>query len=92
MNSVNLAAELTQLPINTNCRLMTYDIKDLFVNIPIHEVTDIIKNMFSSPDSQITTQIIELTKAVLSQNYFMFQDKIYHTNKGVAMGAPSPAQ
>ena len=40
------------------------------------------------PDSQIMTQIIELTKIVLSQNYFMFQDKIYHTNKGVAMGSP----
>ena len=88
MNSVNLAAELTQLRIKTNYRLMAYDIKDLFVNIPINEVTDIIKSMFSGPDSQITTQIIELTKVVLSQNYFMFQDKIYHTNKGVAMGSP----
>ena len=34
------------------------------------------------------TQITELTKTVLSQNYFVFQDKIYHTNKGVAIGSP----
>ena len=61
---------------------MTYDIKDLFVNMSVNEVTGIIKNTFPGPpDIQIMTQIIELKKTVLSQNYFVFQDKIYHTNK-----------
>ena len=68
---------------------MTYDIKDLYVNIPVNEVTDITKNMLSElHDNQITTQVIELIELVLSQNYFMFQDKIYQANKGVAMGSP----
>ena len=67
---------------------MTYDTKDLFVNIPINEVTEINQNTLTcSFNDQMATQIIELTGAVLSQNYFMFQDKIYHTNKGVAMGS-----
>jgi hypothetical protein len=57
---------------------MTYDIKELFVNIPINEVTEIIQNKLTgSFNEQIATHIINLTKAVLSQNYFLFQDTIY---------------
>ena len=55
---------------------MTYDIKDLFVNMSVNEVTGIIKNTFPGPpDVQIMTQIIELTKTVLSQNYLCFKIK-----------------
>ena len=35
--STQLAAELSHLPTNENHRLITYDIRHLFVNIPINE-------------------------------------------------------
>ena len=34
--STQLAAKLSRLPITENHRIITYDIKDLFVNIPIN--------------------------------------------------------
>jgi hypothetical protein len=34
------------------------------------------------------TQILELMKVVLSQNYFTFADNIYQPQKGVAKGSP----
>jgi len=36
-NSTTLANDLTKLKINGNHRLLTLDIKDLYVNIPIDE-------------------------------------------------------
>ena len=31
---------------------------------------------------------VETIQNTVPQNYFVFQDKIYHTNKGVAMRSP----
>ena len=39
-------------------------------------------------DAHVTQQIIILIEAVLSQNYFMFQNKIHQPEKGVSMGSP----
>ena len=36
-NSTNLAHDIDKLNINKNHRFITYNIKDLFVNIPIQE-------------------------------------------------------
>ena len=43
--SVNfLGLDLTKLKIPDNHRMVTFDIKDLYVNIPIDETFNIIKN------------------------------------------------
>ena len=39
-------------------------------------------------DAHVTQQIIILIEAVLSQNYFMYQNKIHQPEKGVSMGSP----
>jgi hypothetical protein len=44
INSTNLATDLTQLKIGKNHKLITYDIKYLFVNIPIEETLVITKS------------------------------------------------
>jgi hypothetical protein len=36
-NSINLAKDLTKLTIDKNYKMITYDIKDLYVNMPIEE-------------------------------------------------------
>ena len=43
VNSTNLAEDLTKLSINKNHRLITLDIKDLYVNIPISETIDTVR-------------------------------------------------
>jgi len=41
--------------------------------------------LLKNDDAHVTQQIITLMEAVLSQNYFMFQNKLYQPEKGVSM-------
>ena len=76
--SINLANDLTKLELHENHRIVTFDIKDLYVNIPIDENLSIIKTkLLRNDNNQITHQMLSLMRAVLSQNYFSFQQKIY---------------
>ena len=64
--------------------MITFDIKDLYTNIPIDETINIIKTKLQqNSNRQITHQI-----TVLLQNYFIFQHKIYQPQQGIAMGSP----
>jgi len=75
------------LKINNNHKMITYDIKDLYVNIPTYETIKIAKIQLLKNDKQKTKQIITILKTILEQNYFVFQDMIYHPNKGVVVGS-----
>jgi hypothetical protein len=44
INSTSLANDLTKLKIYENHKLITFDVKDLYVNIPIDETLTIIKS------------------------------------------------
>ena len=89
ISSNTLAKALTQLKINSKHRLLTLDIKDLYVNIPIKETINITKSqLLVHNDKHTTNQIIMLLETILGQNYFTFQKQIYEPDKGVAMGSP----
>ena len=86
VNSTNLAIDLTNLKIKETHKLITYDIQDLYVNIPKEGTLTITISMFlKNKDTHIKQQIITLTRLVLSQNYFTFQNKIYQAEKDVTM-------
>jgi len=69
--------------------MATFDIKDLYVNIPIEKTLKITEQqLMKNNDKQKTKQIIAILHTILKQNYFECQDTIYHPNKGVAMGSP----
>jgi hypothetical protein len=54
-NSTNLAHDLIKLKIHENHKMITFDIKDLYVNIPIHETLNILKIKLSeNNNTQIT--------------------------------------
>jgi len=68
--------------------MISFDIKDLYVNIPIDETLNIIKSkLLKNNNIQITHQMLSL-KVILSQNYFMFQQKIYQPAQGISMESP----
>ena len=72
-NSINLANDLINIPAQDNYRMITFDIKDLYVNIPIDETINIIKTKLQqNNNTMITHQIISLIRTVLLQNYFTF--------------------
>lgn len=47
-NSIQLANELSKFPIPTNSKPIAFDIKDLYVNIPIDETINITKMLLSN--------------------------------------------
>jgi hypothetical protein len=73
-NSNQLANDITNLKITNECRMVTFDIKDLYVNMPIKERINIVKEMLHiNNDTQTSHQIISLLEIILEQNYFQFQ-------------------
>jgi len=69
--------------------MVTFDIKYLYVNIPIDGTLNIIKiKLQQNNDTQTTHQILAPLKVILSQNYFTFQQKIYQPEQGISMGSP----
>jgi len=77
-NSTNLANDIVKLEITDTHRLIIFDIKDLYVNIPIQEIINIAQErMTKNNDPQKTQQIIKLLKVILDQNYFTFQEQIF---------------
>jgi hypothetical protein len=89
-NSTSLAHELTKLQITESDRLITYDIKGLYVNIPLKETTNITRKLLTDKKIHDTTvnQACTLLTHILQQNYLQFNYKFYQPNKGVAMGSP----
>jgi len=88
-NSENLAHNMSTLKMNDSLKMITYDIKDLYINIPIEENLTITKQqLLKNNDKYITKQIITILHTILKQNYFEFQETIYHPSKGIAMGSP----
>jgi len=89
INSTSLANDIVKLTINNKHRMITYYVKDLYVNIPIDETLKITESqLLKNNDKHKTKKIITILKTILAQNYFTFHDTIYHPNKGVAMGSP----
>jgi hypothetical protein len=75
--------------INDNHRLITLDIKDLYVSIPIDETVRTTRTqLLKHNDQQTTDQIYNMLGTILGQNYFAFKDNCYQPDKGVAMGSP----
>ena len=88
-NSTNFVTHLKRLKINVNHKMITYDIKDLFINIPIEDPLSITKALsLKNNNTQITQQIIILLRLIVSQTCFIFQNQIYQPEKWVAMGLP----
>jgi predicted RNA binding protein with dsRBD fold (UPF0201 family) len=63
----------------------------MYTNIPTDALIDTIRSLCNTQirDNQLTKQILDLTKTVLSQNYFNALDNHYIQKTGLAMGAPT---
>ena len=89
INSNTLANEMVKPKINSHHRLLTLDIKDLYVNVPIQEMLNLTRTQLRiHKDKQNTHQIMTLLDNILTQNYFSSLARVYQPDKGVAMGSP----
>jgi len=89
-NSLELATELKNIQINENNRIITLDIKDLYINLPTKNILRITESWLNkNSQDQITIhQTLCLLDTILKQNYFRHNDQFYQPNKGITMGSP----
>jgi hypothetical protein len=93
-NSVHLTTDLQSIEINEDMRICSFNIENMYTNIPNVEVLNIIKNiMESDPETKKAEQeeIINILKSMMEQNYFRFNQQYYKQTEGLAVGAPTYA-
>jgi hypothetical protein len=83
--------ELRQIPYDENIRLASFDVKNIYTNIPTSELPNILKLLCTQHglSTTFTHELTKLTCLLLKQNYFSFQDNIFLQIQGLAMGEPT---
>ena len=83
--------DTSEIPFDPELQLASLDITDMYSNTPTEELDNIIRILYEQQNMEDTTtqEIMTITKTILSQNYYGFQDKTYLQTKGLAMGAPN---
>jgi hypothetical protein len=89
-NSNEMAQELRKLYTTKNHKMITLDIKDLYVNLPKQGIiqSTAIGMDRSKVSTDIMKQIIQLLKVIIEQNYFQYSNQYFKLEKGTAMGSP----
>jgi hypothetical protein len=90
-NSYDLVNKISDTQLRDSYLLASFDVVNLYTNIPVDETLKILKENLSSNSSLSQAAIVELinlTRTVLKQNYFKFEDEVFSQNDGLAMGSP----
>ena len=89
-NSVDLVSKLEDSHIPQNSTLTSFDITNMYTNIPISETIDIIKENLTKTNTSTEqiNEIIEVLKVITKQNYFTFENKFWSQEDGLPMGSP----
>ena len=93
-NSLQFSNEVSDIRINDDEVLVSFDVVSLFTAIPVNKACDYIKKKLEDDTSLPSrtnlniSDIVSLLNFTLSNNYFVFNDKIYKQIHGCAMGSP----
>jgi hypothetical protein len=71
-------------------KIITLDIKDLYVNLPVQGILQTTKFWLSKHNNTNTTieETLQLLETILKQNYFQYNNQLFRPEKGIAMGSP----
>ena len=94
----HLVRLIESLQVSSDCTLIAYDCTSMYTNMEFNEpmkvVDDALPQKVSRPGLQKTilnTHEVQLLEILLTNNYFTFDNKLYHQTVGVSMGViPSP--
>ena len=89
-NSVDLAKKLNNLNIPIHSKLVSFDVKNLFTNIPLPDVRKIIIDTLENKnvDPVLGKEVLSVFDTCTNQNYFQYKDKFYKQYSGLPMGSP----
>jgi hypothetical protein len=85
--------DLNKVKIIPNTRICSFDIVNMYTNIPTDVINNIIKETLLKQDThiQITWEIILIINTILDQNYFIHNNQIFQQNEVLPVGAPTSA-
>lgn len=89
-NSSQLAQTLNNQHVPNSAFLVSFDVTNLFPSIPANECSPLIKKLLlQTTDVPLihVDNICTLVNLVLDQNFFIFDNKFYKQNSGLAMGS-----
>jgi hypothetical protein len=67
-------------------RIITLDIKDMYVNLPIKENIKTVQfwlNKHNNKRKEINEQLVQLLNTIMNQNYFQYEGQIFQQKKKV---------
>jgi len=78
------------MQINEQMRLITLDIKDKYVNLPVQGIIRTPKVWLNKniKDKELIKQTFYLLQTIMKQNYFQCNERLFQSEKGIAMGFP----
>ena len=89
-NSTHLVNDLADIAYDHKLRLASFDISNMYTNIPTHKPLSIIDTACNNNlVEERLKRDINLSKTTIDQNYFQFKDMTYKQHEGLAMGAPT---
>lgn len=91
LNTTELVNNIKNINIPDNSYFISFDIKDMYSNIPPRETLTILEQDLRNSNNlnnQQIRDIIQLTKTCINQNYFEFNSHFYQQENGLAMGSP----
>jgi uncharacterized coiled-coil protein SlyX len=86
--------DLKTIEINSDTRMCSFDIENMYTNIQRKEVTNIINNILENNieiETNTREEIIFIMSVIMKQNFFQFDQQYYEQTEGLAMGAPISA-
>jgi len=94
-NSSKFVDEISNIDIQDDEIMLSFDVVSLFTAIPVKKACDYIQNKLDCDESLHlrrkldTTDLISMLNSVpLSNNYFVYNDSVYKQIHGCAMGSP----
>jgi len=70
---------------------MSFDITNMYTNIPTDKLVDIIESLCEKHmiNEKLRQEITKVSKIIIRQNYFQFLNSFFIQEKGLAMGSPT---
>lgn len=92
---MTLIHELNNVKIDEYTSFCSFDIVNMYANIPTKEVINITKqlltNTLTNNHNNIIQQILILLNTIIGHNYIQFNENFYIQHEGLAMGSPTSA-
>ena len=87
-DSTDFIHKLSNLEFVPGSYLVTADVTSLYTNIPIADCIIAIDLFCRSVDCEFTALVTELSRFILTNNYFEAEGILFHQKWGLAMGTP----